>query len=178
MSRNTYLGAGRDEPTVRPDGSRIEERIEGVEVRSAPTQTDSRGEISEIYNPSWRLHPDPVVYVYQSMIRPHKTKGWVVHLDQDDRLFVSVGSVKIVLYDPRPDSRTQGLVNELFVGERNRCLVVVPRGVFHAVQNIGEVDAYFINLPTKPYNHADPDKYRLPLDTDKIPYSLVEGPGG
>jgi dTDP-4-dehydrorhamnose 3,5-epimerase len=35
----------------------------------------------------------------------------------------------------------------------------------------------FINLPTAPYKHADPDKYRLPLDTDEIPYQFEKGLG-
>jgi dTDP-4-dehydrorhamnose 3,5-epimerase len=49
-------------------------------------------------------------------------------------------------------------------------LVIIPHGVFHAVQNVGNSDALFFNLPTRPYNHAAPDKYRLPLDPDQIPY--------
>ena len=62
------------------------------------------------------------------------------------------------------------MVNEIFLGERNRALVVIPTGVFHAVQNVGTTDAVFVNMPTRPYDHANPDKYRLPIDTDEIPY--------
>jgi len=29
-----------------------------------------------------------------------------------------------------------------------------------------------VNLPSRPYLHEDPDKYRLPHDTDEIPYRL------
>jgi dTDP-4-dehydrorhamnose 3,5-epimerase-like enzyme len=28
----------------------------------------------------------------------------------------------------------------------------------------------FINFPTKAYNRAEPDEYRLPWDTEEIPY--------
>jgi dTDP-4-dehydrorhamnose 3,5-epimerase len=34
-----------------------------------------------------------------------------------------------------------------------------------------------VNFPTRPYDHASPDKYRLPLDTDEIPYEF-EDPRG
>jgi len=99
-----------------------------------------------------------------------KVKGWVVHHEQDDRLFISLGVLKIVLFDGREDSPTYRQIDELILGERNRGLVIIPQGVFHAIQNVGHTDALFFNLPTKPYNHAAPDKYRLPLDTDQIPY--------
>jgi hypothetical protein len=29
-------------------------------------------------------------------------------------------------------------------------------------------------MPSEPYRHDDPDKYRLPLDNDVIPYRLGE----
>jgi dTDP-4-dehydrorhamnose 3,5-epimerase len=33
------------------------------------------------------------------------------------------------------------------------------------------------NLPTWPYDHADPDKYRLPIKNDLIPFDFDDGPG-
>lgn len=163
---------------MTPEGVRTEPRIAGVAVRAAMTHSDERGELCEIFNPAWKFHEAPLVYVYQSMVRPHKVKGWVVHHLQEDRLFVSLGTLRIVLYDGREDSPTQGMINELFLGERNRAMIVIPSGVYHAVQNVGESDAYFINLPTRAYDHANPDKYRLPLDTDLIPFRFDEKLGG
>ncbi len=180
MSRQTKAtkrsGTGpiKDRQTVTPEGVRIVPRIAGVVLRQAVTHVDDRGELCEVYNPAWGLHEAPLVYVYQSMVRPHKVKGWIVHHLQDDRLFVSLGTLRIVLYDAREGSPTKGSVNEIFLGERNRGMVVIPRGVYHAVQNVGETDAYFINVPTRAYDHANPDKYRLPLDTDLIPFRFEE----
>ncbi|HVT61457.1 MAG TPA: dTDP-4-dehydrorhamnose 3,5-epimerase family protein [Thermoanaerobaculia bacterium] len=160
----------KDAQSVTPEGVPVAPRIAGVAVRMATTHVDERGEICEIYSPAWGLGPVPLVYVYQSLVRPGKVKGWVVHRLQDDRLFVSLGFIKIVLYDARSESPTLGMVNEILLSERNRGLVIVPQGVYHAVQNIGESDALFLNMPSLPYDHANPDKYRLPLDTDAIPY--------
>jgi dTDP-4-dehydrorhamnose 3,5-epimerase len=180
MDKNldAHLGALADEPTVTPSGQPLTELIAGVVVRSAVTQVDDRGELCEIYDPRWGVSEAPLVYVYQSMVRPGVTKGWVVHERQDDRIFVSLGTLRIALYDAREGSPTSGRINELTLSERNRALVVIPRGVFHAVQNVGTVDAYFVNLPTRPYEHGAPDKRRLPIDTDKIPFSLARRPGG
>jgi len=167
----------RDVQTVTPAGERVGRLIEGVCVRPAVTQVDERGEICEIYNPAWGVVESPLVYVYQVCVRPGRIKGWVVHRQQDDRLFASLGALKIVLFDARRESPTHRMVNEIFVGERNRALVVIPAGVFHAVQNVGATDALFVNMPTRPYDHAEPDKYRLPIDTDEIPYRFDSVPG-
>jgi dTDP-4-dehydrorhamnose 3,5-epimerase len=107
-------------------------------------------------------------------VRPRQIKGWIVHQIQDDRLFVAFGALKIVLYDARLDSPTYRMITENVLTERNRGSIRIPRGVFHAVQNIGDVDAVYVNCPTHPYNHADPDKFRLPPDTDEIPYSFEQ----
>jgi len=85
--------------------------------------------------------------------------------------------VKVVLYDNRPDSPTFGLVNELFRTEHDRTLMVIPAHVFHAHENIGSTDALFVSMPTRAYNHASPDVYRLPIDTDQIPYSFKDRRG-
>jgi dTDP-4-dehydrorhamnose 3,5-epimerase len=39
-------------------------------------------------------------------------------------------------------------------------------------RNIGHVDVQVINFPTIAYEHENPDKYRLPLDTDELPVTL------
>jgi dTDP-4-dehydrorhamnose 3,5-epimerase len=55
--------------------------------------------------------------------------------------------------------------------------MVIPSGVFHAHLNVGETDALLVSMPTRAYDYADPDVYRLPLDTDLIPYSFDESIG-
>ncbi len=167
----------RDQATVASDGTSLAPRIHGVVLRPALTIPDERGTICEVFSPAWRLDDQPLVYAYQVTIRPGKIKGWVKHLCQTDRLFFSLGTARIVLYDDRQDSPTAGMVNELFIGEHNRHLIIIPHGVFHAIQNVGDRDVLFFNLPSMPYNHANPDKYRLPLDNDLIPYRFVDSLG-
>jgi dTDP-4-dehydrorhamnose 3,5-epimerase len=161
-----------DPPTVTPDGERLQSLIDGVRVRPAKVQTDERGTLTEIYSEAWSFSDEPLVYAYQTTIRAGKTKGWMVHFEQNDRLFFDNGAVKVVLYDARARSLSFGMINELFLGSANRGLVRIPAGVFHAVANIGESEVRFINLPTRPYRHERPDKSRLPLDTEAIPYRL------
>jgi dTDP-4-dehydrorhamnose 3,5-epimerase len=156
--------------TVTEESKPIGDLIEGVIRRDAVTHPDERGTLTEVFNPAWDLSDEPLVYVYQVTIRPGEVKGWVVHAEQDDRLFFSTGDVKVVLFDDRPDSETFEQLNVLYFGESRRGLLRIPRGVYHAVQNVGLHDALFVNCPTAPYRHEAPDKRRLPLDTDRIAY--------
>jgi dTDP-4-dehydrorhamnose 3,5-epimerase len=162
--------ARRDAQTVTPEGKSLQDMIAGVRVRTATTHVDDRGTVCEIYNPEWGFTEEPLVYAYQTTIRPGQVKGWVLHLEQDDRLFFSVGDAKVVLFDGRIDSPTFEHLNVFFFGQLNRALLRIPSGVYHAIGNVGDTELLFVNHPTRPYRHGDPDKYRLPLDTNLIPY--------
>jgi dTDP-4-dehydrorhamnose 3,5-epimerase len=171
-------GLKKDIQTVTPEGKSVAPQIEGVLIQSAITHADDRGTLCEILNPSRCVHPAPLVYVYQFTIRPGKVKGWHVHRLHDDRIFISVGTVKVVLYDTRPESSTYKMVTEIYRTEHHRTLMVIPAHVFHAHQNVGTTDALLVSMPTRPYNHADPDVYRLPVNNDVIPYRFEERLGG
>ena len=162
----------KDVQTVTPDGTRVGEWIDGLLVRRLRTLPDERGELCELYGSAWDMHDASVEHAYLATVRPGVVKGWVMHRSQDDRIAVLFGSMRWVWFDERPDSPTVWNVVELTITERNRALFVTPAKVWHAVENVGETDGAFINLPSKPYNYADPDKYRLPLENDTIPFSF------
>lgn len=175
--RSSLIKPVKDKQTVHRDGTPVGHRIDGLIVQPRPLLGDRRGEIIEVYNPAWKLSRIPLVYVYYVVVRPGAIRGWVVHKKQDDRLFMSSGVLRWVFFDDRPKSPTYRTLNQIVSGERNRMLVILPAGVYHAVQNIGTTEATFINMPTRPYRHEDPDKYRLPIKNDLIPFDFNEGPG-
>ena len=164
--------AQKDIASVGPDGESLQALIEGVDVRRARTHADERGTLCEIFDQRWGFADEPLVYAYLVTIRPGQVRGWVLHREQTDRLFVYAGVVRIVLYDARAESDSFGRLNVLHFGEHDRALVSIPPGVFHAVKNVGDHEGAFVNLPSQPYRHDDPDKYRLPLENDVIPYRL------
>lgn len=167
----------KDLQTVTPEGDRVEPLIEGVKVRRLRSIEDRRGDITEMYDPAWGIHPGAMVFAYQVSIHPGAVRGWEMHKIQDDRIFISRGFMRWVLFDMRPESPTYRRLNTVVASHLNRMLMIVPTGVVHAVQNIGQEEAVFINFPTVPYNHKDPDKYRLPLKNDVIPFDFGDGPG-
>jgi dTDP-4-dehydrorhamnose 3,5-epimerase len=68
-------------------------------------------------------------------------------------------------------------VASVVLSHHHRRLMNIPAGVWHANRNLGETDLVVVNFPTIPYDHTDPDKYRLPLDTDQIPYRWPDPKG-
>lgn len=157
-------------PSVTPDGKRLATLIQNVEIHRQVTQHDDRGSLTEIFTP-----PDfkTLGCFYTVSIYPNKIKGWAVHYEQTDRYFFYSGNAKLVLFDNRKNSSTYRMINELYFNETNRSLVIVPPGIYHAVQNIGLSEVLFFNFSSHPYQHHDPDKYILPLKNDLIPYEFI-----
>lgn len=162
----------KDAPSVTAAGEALRRLPHGVTFRDAATHSDDRGTVCELFDPRWQWHPDPFAFAYFYTLRPGRIKGWGMHKIHEDRYFIMFGEMEIVLYDARPDSPTTGLLAKTVLSEHHRRLMNIPAGVWHANHNIGQKDAVVVNFPTIPYDHADPDKYRLPLDTDQIPYSF------
>lgn len=173
------LGAAvQDGVTVTPAGVPLRRLTHGVQLRRLPTHADERGTVTELFDPRWGFHPDPLVFVYSFTIRPGVAKGWNLHRRHEDRYALLQGEMELVLFDPRPDSPTCGEVCVLRLTETDRCLVNVPANVWHADRNIGTRDVVVVNFPTIAYDHAAPDKYRLPLDTPLIPHRFPPGTRG
>ena len=168
----------RDVSTVTPDGNLRQVLPAGVSFHENVTHVDERGTVCEMFDPRWGWNPQPVVFTYCFTVRPGITKGWGMHKVNEDRYFLLFGELEVVLYDARPDSPTQGLVSRIVLSEFRRRLMNIPPGIWHADYNFGSKDAVLINFPTEPYNHANPDKYRLPLDTDQIPHKFDTPRGG
>lgn len=168
----------RDRETVTPEGERLESVPDGVRFKDIVTHVDDRGAVFELFDMRWDWHPDPVVFSYIFTVRPGVVKGWGIHHQHEDRYCILSGEMEVVLYDPRDDSPTRGLVSKIYMTEHRRRLMSIPAGVWHADRNIGQTDAVMINFPTIVYDHSNPDKYRLPIDTDQIPHSFEGARGG
>jgi dTDP-4-dehydrorhamnose 3,5-epimerase len=163
-------GARKDAPLITREWQLLRRPIDGVHVHEVRHVPRDHGVITEMFRPEWDPSGLPVVQVYQSRLFPGAIGAWSCHAHTVDRLFVSDGQLKIVLYDAREGSATRGTLLELHSGTARPALLVVPPGVWHGVQNLGPTDAILVNCPTAAYNYEDPDHYRLPYDSPEIPY--------
>lgn len=150
--------------------------IDGVVVKKLNVIPDERGWLMEI------LRCDDEVFkkfgqVYFTTAYPGVVKAWHMHKKQTDNFTCIHGMMKVALYDSRKDSSTFGQIDEFFIGDKNPLLISVPPLVYHGFKAVGDKTAYFLSVPTEPYNYDKPDEFRLPPDTKKIPYDWVLTPG-
>jgi len=172
MKGRNHVAGTRNAQTVTETGERVAPLPAGVVVKALRTHVDARGSVMEVYDPRWGVSAADMVYAYAFTILPGRAKGWGLHREHDDRYALLRGRMEIVFYDPREDSPTCGLEARLTTSEFERSLIIIPAGVWHANRNIGETEVIVVNLPTTAYDHASPDKFTLPLDTDEIPVRL------
>jgi dTDP-4-dehydrorhamnose 3,5-epimerase len=160
-----------DRPTVDDHGRLRETGLDGVVLHMlGPLQADHRGTLLEVVDvraPFWR---EPIVYAYRVTIRPGRIKGWGMHKLQADRYFVTAGRLRVVLYDGRTASPTYQRFAEFYFTDETPGLLLIPQGVWHADQNIGDRDAVVINFPTRAYDRDTPDKYRVDPASGEIPF--------
>jgi len=143
--------------------------IEGVVTKQLKQLADERGWLTEVMRSDWE-HFVKFGQVYITAAYPQIVKAWHLHRKQTDNIACIKGMVKLVLYDDREKSKTKGEVNEFVIGDKNLLLVQIPPEVWHGFKVIGEEYALVLNVPTEVYDYEKPDEYRLPPDTDKIPY--------
>jgi len=114
-----------------------------------------------------------VVYSYTFTVAPGRIKGWGMHKLQADRYVVLSGPLRVVLYDGRPSSPTFRRFAEFPFGDQAPGFLRIPPGVWHADQNVGDVPCRVVNFPTRPFNHDDPDKYRIDPASGEIPFDFT-----
>ena len=129
-----------------------EGEINGVIVRKLAKGFDSRGWLAELFR-----HDDleaeffPTM-AYISATNPGVTRGPHEHRDQADLFcFIGPSNFKLRMWDNREESETFGCVTTVVVGEDNPSSVLVPAGVVHGYQNIGDREGIVINCPNRLY---------------------------
>jgi len=135
--------------------------IHGVKTKTLRVLPDERGWLMEILRADDAELFSTFGQVYVSATYPGVVKAWHYHKRQVDHFACVAGMVKLVLIDTRDDSPTKGAVNEFFLGAQNPMLVRVPNLVYHGWKCIGTETSLVVNVPTEPYQYADPDEYRL-----------------
>ena len=167
----------RDGHTSGPGSAAVETVPDGVRFKRMNTLVDERGSLCEMFDERWEWPEEPLVYSYFCTLRPGVVKGWALHREHEDRYFVVYGEMEVTLYDDREESPTRGLLSQIYLTEFDRRLMNIPAGVWHADRNVGEKDVLLVNFPTRGFDHENPDKYRLPIDTELIPHSFGDARG-
>ena len=143
--------------------------IDGIKIKQLKRHADERGFLMEMLRSDDELYTN-FAQSYISMNYPGVIRAWHYHKKQEDVWVCVKGMIKAVVYDCREGSKTFGEVNEIFLGDNNPIMFTIPIGTMHGYKTVGTEPSLLINYPTQLYNPKDPDEYREPWDSDKIPY--------
>jgi dTDP-4-dehydrorhamnose 3,5-epimerase len=147
--------------------------IKGVVIRKLSKAEDSRGWLAEIYRNDELDEEFFPTMAYISSTNPGVTRGPHEHREQADFFcFIGPSNFKLRMWDNREDSETFRCVTTLVVGQDSPSAVLVPAGVVHAYQNIGDIEGIVINCPNKLYRgagrKAEIDEIRYENDAETI----------
>ena len=132
-----------------------EGEIKGVVVTKLSRFPDSRGWLSELFRHDDLAEEFYPAMAYISSTNPGITRGPHEHVDQADLFcFIGPSNFKLRMWDNRRESETFGHVSTVVVGQENPASVIIPAGVVHAYQNIGDVEGIVINCPNRLYRGA------------------------
>ena len=141
--------------------------IEGVCIRPLKQIPDERGKIMHMLRCD-DPHYERFGEIYFSVVYPGVIKGWHLHQRMTLNYAVISGMIKLVLFDDRHGSPSQGKLQEIFTGEDNYTLVTIPPLVWNGFKGIGAEPAIVANCASEP--HDPTEIMRMDPFTDKIPY--------
>jgi dTDP-4-dehydrorhamnose 3,5-epimerase len=142
--------------------------IDGVQVIPLRRIPDERGTLLHMLkctDPHFRQFGE----IYFSTVYPGVIKGWHKHQEMTLNYVCIEGRIKLVLYDDREGFSTKGELMEVFLGQDNYSLVIIPPNVWNGFKGMSAPNAIVANCCTHPH---DPSRsLRMdPLD-NSIPYN-------
>ncbi len=121
--------------------------MEGLEIKELIIFEDQRGWLGEILRvDETNLKP---LMAYLSMTTPGTVRGPHEHKEQTD-FFCFMGRFRLYLWDNRKNS-SEYLEKKIIDTSDIPTIAVIPPGIVHAYKNIGDSNAYVINLPDRLY---------------------------
>jgi dTDP-4-dehydrorhamnose 3,5-epimerase len=141
--------------------------IEGLTVTPLRRIADERGAVFHMMRDD-SANFERFGEIYFSTVYPGAIKGWHLHREMTLNYAVPIGMIKLVCYDDRTSSPTQGNLVELHVGDLNYCLVTIPPLVWNGFKGEGTRTSLVANCASV---HHSPDEIeRLDPFSDRIPY--------
>jgi len=166
-------GGKKDVQSTTRTWERVGPTIEGVTLKRTRHIVTANSLTTETFRSDWPETGAPIGHVIHVAMDPGRLSAWHTHRRQTDSIFVLSGRLLLVLYDNREGSPTHGNIMSLRLDEKDPMLVRIPPLVWHGVKALLGA-ASFLNIISHPYNYEDPDEWRLPPDTDQIPFDFLK----
>lgn len=144
--------------------------IQDVQIIPLKRIPDERGTIMHMLK-NTDSHFQEFGEIYFSTIYRGVVKGWHQHNEMTLNYACVFGRIKLVLYDERESSPTKGTLLEVFLGQDNYSLVIIPPGIWNGFKGMSEPYAIVANCCTHPHDPSrskrlDPFNNHIPYDWD------------
>jgi dTDP-4-dehydrorhamnose 3,5-epimerase len=139
--------------------------IDGVKIKKLVTHLTNDGYFREILRDEDNLM-ERFGQTSHSVTLPGSIKAFHYHNLQDDLWYILSGQARVVLVDMRKQSPTFESMKELVMGPHDPKLLLIPKGVAHGFQVLGNEPVVLVYHTTQHYNPQD--EVRIPYDDKKI----------
>ena len=132
--------------------------IDGVRCAPLALWPDDRGYFLEIQRMGLGLaaaFPKDTTQVSAALNYPGIIKAFHFHRHQTDCWTPVAGLFQVALVDLRPESKTFGARNTLYVGNLRPWQILIPPGVAHGYKVIGTAPSVLVYATDRFYNPAD-----------------------
>ena len=141
--------------------------IDGVQVVPLRRIADERGTVMHMLRAT-DPHFKEFGEIYFSTVYRGVVKGWHKHREMTLNYACVFGRIKLVLYDERAGSPSQGELLEVFLGPDDYSLVVIPPGIWNGFKGMSDPLAIVANCATHPHDPSHSE--RLDPFANHIPY--------
>jgi dTDP-4-dehydrorhamnose 3,5-epimerase len=142
--------------------------IDGLEVLKLNQIKDERGAVFHFLKSTDSAFKG-FGEAYYSKINPKIVKGWKLHHKVYQHFCVPCGSIKIVIFDNRLDSLTNGNIVELILDDdKNYYLLTMPPGLWYSFKCICDYPSLLANIINTPHDKSE--SINLPLNNSEIPF--------
>jgi len=141
--------------------------INDVKVKQIKVFSDDRGFFCEVM----KFGEDAFTEIMQTNYtetHPGVIKAFHWHRYQADVWFVVSGTAQVVLHDLRLDSSTFRQTDVFYMGENNRLLLLIPPGVAHGYQVLGEKSVKLFYHASRVYDPDVSDEERIAFNDPGI----------
>ena len=129
-------------------------KISDVIITELKVIEDNRGKVMHM------LRNDSNVFksfgeIYFSTIYKDSIKAWHLHKEATLNYACVKGRVKLVLFDDRDWSSTQGVYEEVILSPQNYFLITIPPNIWNGFKGLNEEESIIANCLNLPHNEKE-----------------------
>lgn len=149
--------------------------IEGIIIQPLIRHADDRGYFQEIICVNDHFFGEGFGQLSHSKMYPGVVKAWHIHKTQVDWWYVPFGRLRVALHDLREGSPTQGVTQELQLGDDlTPAVLKIPAGVAHGCRVISNTPAHLFYITSHIYDPKE--EGRLAYNDPRIGYDWLSSP--